>query len=171
MELTEILQTYFRGEKIEAAFFIAPAGLVLLVVGIAALRAERGGFGWGVAVPCIGFGLVLLAVGIGVAGRTSGQVTALLGGYQASPAEMLRDEVARMHTVVRNFAITLPVFGAVAGLGLLVRFVLPWEWAKGAGPVLVLVGGIGLLIDGIADRRATPYVAALEAAAQEHGAT
>jgi hypothetical protein len=37
MDFLEIMQTYFRGEKLEAALFFAPAGLALAALGIAAL--------------------------------------------------------------------------------------------------------------------------------------
>lgn len=47
MNFTPIMQSYFRGEKLEALFFIIPAGVAL---GVVALRAERGAFAWGIAV-------------------------------------------------------------------------------------------------------------------------
>ena len=71
MSFIEIMQTYFRGEKLEAIFFILTIGLALVVFGIVALKAESGGFAWGVAIPSILFGLVLMGTGIGVAARTN----------------------------------------------------------------------------------------------------
>lgn len=60
MQFLEIMHTSFRGEKLEAALFIAPAGLALAALGVAALRAETGSFAWSVAIPCFLFALVLL---------------------------------------------------------------------------------------------------------------
>ena len=36
-------------------------------------------------------------------------------------------------------------------------------------PALLIVGAMGFLIDGFAERRSRPYTAALEALAQQHG--
>ena len=36
-------------------------------------RTIRGGFAWGIAVPCVLFGLVLAGTGIGITLRTPGQ--------------------------------------------------------------------------------------------------
>jgi hypothetical protein len=169
MDFLEIMHTYFRGEKLEAALFIAPAGLALAALGIAALRAETGGFAWSVAVPCFVFALVLVVVGLVVATRTSGQVAALHSGWENDAAAMLRDELPRMQAVMRNFGWTLVAFGVMAAAGLAFRFVVPGEWARGLGSVLVLLGGMGLMIDGFAERRGRPYVAALKSAAADHG--
>ena len=48
------------------------------------------------------------------------------------------------------------------------RFGLRSDWAVSSGSVLVALGGIVVLIDCFAERRAHPYVAALEALAVEH---
>ena len=77
MSFIEIMYTYFRGEKLEALMFILPVGLLLFGFGIAALKAERGGFAWGIAVPCLIFGIIFIRTGIGVGARTKGQVTQL----------------------------------------------------------------------------------------------
>ena len=82
----EIMQTYFRGEKIEALFFILPVGFALVVFGAVALRAENGGFAWAVAIPSILFGLIFAGTGIGVSTRTNKQVAALERNFAASPA-------------------------------------------------------------------------------------
>src|SRR5688500_8382504 len=103
MEFLEILHTYFRGEKLEAAFFIAPAGLALVALGVAALRAETGAFAWSVAIPCFVFGVLLVVVGLVVSTRTAGQVAELQSAYETDLATMLRDELPRMQVVMRNF--------------------------------------------------------------------
>jgi len=57
MSFIEIMHTYFRSEKLEAFWFILPVGILLFIFGIVALKAERGGFAWGVAIPCLIFGI------------------------------------------------------------------------------------------------------------------
>ena len=81
MPFLEVMQQYFRGEKLESWFFILRSGLALIGFGVTALRAERGGFAWGVAVPALLFGLVLAATGLGVGLRTDGQVAAFERGF------------------------------------------------------------------------------------------
>lgn len=163
MSFSEIMHAYFRGEKLEAACFILPVGLLFLGLAYGAWRSETGGFMWGVIVPSVVVGLLLVGVGASVAGRTNGQVSALEKAYEADPQAMVREELPRMRKVEDLFRTTLPIFGVVTVLGLGLRFGVRVDWAVGLGAVLIAAGGAGLLIDGFASRRSTPYVAALEA--------
>ena len=86
MQFLDALHTYFRGEKLEAWFFIFPVGVLLLAFAAVALKVERGGFAWGVAIPCVLAGLALIGTGIGVGSRTSGQVKELVRGYETAPS-------------------------------------------------------------------------------------
>ena len=162
MSFIEIMHTYFRGEKLEALWFILPAGILLVILGVVALKAERGGFAWGVAIPCLLFGLVLAGTGIGVGTRTKGQVTEIEDAFRNNPVEMVQTELPRMEKVNANFKLTFIVFGALAAVGLGVHYLGGPNWGRGLGAVLILVGAIGLLVDGFAERRAVPYTAALE---------
>lgn len=47
--------------------------------------------------------------------------------------------------------------------GLALRFAVPGDWAHGLGIALVFYAGVGLMVDGFAERRTHPYVAALAA--------
>jgi hypothetical protein len=169
MSFLEILNVYFRGEKLEAWFFILPTGLLMVAMGAALLSTNRAAFDWGLAVPAIIFGLVLAATGIGVGARTSSQVQALETSYQADASVMVKDELPRMQKVMKNFRTTLIVFGATAVVGLLLIFALRMEWAVGLGVALLLVAAVGLAVDGIAERRGHPYVAALNEIATTRG--
>jgi hypothetical protein len=169
MSFLETMQSYFKGERLEALFFIGPAGLVLFVLAAAAFKAEKGGFAWGLAVPFIIFGLVLAGVGAGVGFRTPSQVEALEKQYAESPKLMVQKELPRMEQVNRMWPIYVGVWATLVVFGLLLRFALSADWAHGVGPALILVGAFGFLIDGFAERRARPYTAALEALAAEHG--
>jgi hypothetical protein len=162
MSFIEIMQTYFRGEKLEALFFILPIGLALVAFGVVALKAEHGGFAWGVAIPAILFGLVLAGTGIGVGTRTNGQVVALEKAHTESPVAMVKDELPRMQKVNKNFRTTFYVMGLLAAIGLALHYLVRADWSRGLGAVLILAGALGLLIDGFAERRAEPYTTALE---------
>lgn len=169
MTFLEQLRDYFHGERFEALAFIAPAGLVLFVLAVAAMKSEGGPFGVGVAVPCVIFGLVLLGTGLGVGLRTAGQVTTLEAELASSPKAMVEKELPRMRKVNANWPVYLGVWTALVVAGLALRFGLKADWAHGVGPALLLVGAMGFLIDGFAERRARPYTKALEALAAEHG--
>lgn len=162
MPFLDFMHAYFRGEKLEALFWIVPAGLALVALGIVALRVERGGFAWGVAAPALLFGLVLAATGGVVAARTDGQVAALERAHAASPAEMARAELPRMRKVNADFRTYFAAFVALAAVGLFLVTALPAPWARGLGSTLLLVAAVGLLIDGFASRRAAGYTAAVE---------
>lgn len=161
MPFIDVMHTYFRGEKIEAIFFIATTGIALVIFGITALKAERGGYAWGVALPSILFGLVLIGVGAGVGLRTDKQVAEIERSFQQSPAELVQKELPRMEKVNATFRTTFYVLGLLAAVGLLIHYVGGPDWGRGLGSTLVMLGAIGLLIDGFAQRRAEPYMEAL----------
>ena len=164
----DVMQTYFRGEKLEALFFILPVGIALAAFGAVALKAERGGYAWGVAIPCFLFGLVLIGTGIGVGARTSGQVAELKKGFEQAPAATVAKELPRMQKVNTNFRTTFFAFGVLAAIGLGLHYLFSTSWGRGLGAVLLLIGAIGLLVDGFAERRAEPYTAALKEVASQH---
>lgn len=162
MDFLSVMQSYFRGEKLEAALFILPVGLLFLGLAYGAWRSESGGFMWGVLVPAALVGALLVTVGISVAARTNAQVAALEESYAQNPQTLVDEELPRMRKVEDLFHTTLPIFGVMALVGLILRFGLKAEWAVGLGAILIAAGGAGLLIDGFASRRTVPYIQALE---------
>jgi hypothetical protein len=168
MEFQELMQSYFRGERMEALFYIMPAGILFFALAATALGSDRGGFGWGLAVPLVVFGLALVGVGTGIALRTPSQVEALDRAFQEDSAAMVREELPRMQKVNSNWPKLIATWAALVVIGLGLRFVVRADWAHGVGPALILAGAVGFLIDGFAERRARPYTAALEAIAAQH---
>ena len=162
MSFLDVMNAYFQGEKLEALWYILPSGILLVVLGITALKVEQGGFAWGVAVPCFLFGLILLGTGIGVGFRTDSQVAKLERVYAQSPAQLAEIEMPRMEKVNANFRTTFYLFGVIVFFGLGVHYLGGEHWGRAIGAVLILAGGIGLLIDGFAERRAVPYTEALQ---------
>lgn len=63
MDFIAEMQSYFRGEKLEALIFIIPAGLAFLLYAVVALKAEQGAYAWGIAIPCLLFALILTVTG------------------------------------------------------------------------------------------------------------
>jgi hypothetical protein len=161
--LLEALELYFLGEKLEALVFILPLGLLLLVFGAWLLTDNPGGFARGVAIPLVVMGLLMGTVGAVVGYRTPGQVSALATALRTAPATAVNSETARMAKVndAWKYYLAIWALGGVAGLTL--RFATRGDFTQGLGIALVLCAGIGLAVDGFAERRARPYTAALEA--------
>jgi hypothetical protein len=166
MPFLDVMHSYFRGERIEALYFIVPIGVAMLAFAAVTLRAERGGFAWGLAVPLVLFGLIAIGTGAAVGLRAPGQVSGIEAAYEADPGAMLAKELPRMQKVNANWPIYVGTWTALVLIGLGVRFGLKADWAHGVGPALILIGAMGFLIDGFAERRARLYTAALEALAE-----
>ena len=166
MPFLDTLHAYFDAERSFGLFFIAPAGLALLCVAAMSWITQSGGFRWGLSLRTLAFGLLMLAGGVSLGLRTPGQVGALLSLYEASPASLLAEELPRMERVNANWPILLGVWTTMVLGGLGLRFGLHRDWAEGLGIALVLLGGVGLVIDSVSERRAEPYTAALEELAQ-----
>ena len=162
MSFTDHMHSYFRGEKMEALFFILPVGLALIILGIVALRAESGGFAWGVAIPSFLFGLVLASAGIGVGIRTNSQVADIENRYAENPTALAEAELERITKVNKNFRLTFISFGILAAIGLAIHYLGGADLGRGLGSALLLISALGLLVDGFAERRAEPYTRVLE---------
>lgn len=168
MDFLEVMHSYFRGERIEALFYIVPAGLLLLGMAATAVVTDRGGFGWGLALPLAVFGLVALGTGAAVGLRIPGQVAEIEQAYREDPGAMVGKELPRMQAVNANWPRLITTWATLVILGLALRFAVKADWAHGVGPALILVGALGFFIDGFAERRARPYTAALEAVKRQH---
>jgi hypothetical protein len=164
MKLLEAMHPYFQGEKIEALVFILPLGLLSLVFAAWLLSDNPDGFTRGVALPFAVMGVVMVGAGGVVGYRTPAQVRALEAGLQATPGPALEAELARMERVNRAWPRYLVLWAACGVVGLLLRFATRGDFTQGLGISLVFFAGVGLLVDGFAERRARPYAAALEVA-------
>jgi hypothetical protein len=163
MRWLELAEVYLRGKKLEALIFILPMGLVSLVFGAWLLTDVKEAFARGVAVPCLILGLALLVTGATVGFRTPAQVSALQRAAQADAEAARQAEIVRMAGVNKAWPIYLGAWASFGVVGLLLRFASRNETAPGVGVSLVFFAGVGLLIDGFAERRAIPYTEALRA--------
>ncbi|MFO0692007.1 MAG: hypothetical protein U0230_00480 [Polyangiales bacterium] len=162
MKLLEAMATYFDGEKIEALVFIVPMGLLSLVFGGWLLTEKANAFARGVSIPFLVMGLVMTVVGGIVGFRTPAQVERLEASLATSPEPARREELVRMEKVNRAWPFYLVVWAAFGVVGLLLRFGTRGDFTQGLGIALVFFSGVGLMVDGFAERRARPYTAALE---------
>ena len=169
MEFLEVLHTYFRGERTEALFYILPSGLALIGLAATAFIGDRGGFGYGMGIPLVVGGLLLVGGGSYIGARTPAQVEQLEKAYADDPKAMVEDELPRMETVNANWPRLIGAWTVFVVAGVGIRYGFKAEWAHGVGPALIIIGAVGFLIDGFAERRARPYAEALEALAAEHG--
>lgn len=164
MKLIEAMNSYFQGEKIEALVFILPIGLLCLVFGGWLVSDQHGGFARGVAVPFLLMGLVMTGVGGVVGFRTPTQVEKLQTAIADSPGPALQAERARVTRINGAWAKYLFIWAAFGVIGLALRFATRGDFTQGLGIALVFFSGVGLLVDGFAERRAHAYAEALSAA-------
>lgn len=161
LELLRAIDLYFQGEKVEALVFILPMGLLSLVFGIWLFIDGPSSFTRAVAIPCLVMGLVMTAVGGVVGFRTPNQVAQLQQGVQADLEPTMATESARMEKVNKAWGKYLILWGLMGTLGLGLRFAASGDFAQGLGIALVFFSGVGLMVDGFAERRAHVYAAEL----------
>lgn len=164
LQLLEAMHVYFQGEKIEALVFILPLGLLSLVLGGWLFTDGGSGFARGVAIPFLLMGLVMTTVGATVGLRTPAQVAALESALHNDAPAARTAEVARMSKVNGAWKIYLAVWAAFGVAGLTLRFATHSDFLQGLGIALVFFAGVGLLVDGFAERRTHPYTEALTTA-------
>ena len=167
MKFLENMTPYFQGEKLEALIFILPLGLVCLIFGGWLLSEGQQGFSKGVAITSITMGLLLTIVGTTVGFRTPSQVANLQETYQIDPSATLQAESARMEKVNRAWTTYLFIWITFGVIGLALRLFTQSEFLNGIAVALVFFAGVGLLIDGFADRRAQIYSGAIHQALEQ----
>lgn len=162
LEFLRAIDWYFQGEKIEALVFILPIGLLSLVFSAWLFVDGANSFTRGVAIPFLVMGLVMTTVGGVVGFRTPSQVAKLQQALQSEPKDTAAAELARMKKVNQAWGKYLVIWGLMGALGLGLRFVVSGEFAHGLGIALVLFCGVGLMVDGFAERRAHAYASVLK---------
>jgi hypothetical protein len=157
MKFLETMWPYFQGEKLEALVFILPIGLLCLVFGGWLLSEGDAGFAKGVAIPFVAMGLVIAIIGGTVGFRTPAQTSQIQQSYSVDPAGTIKSEMARMERVNKAWSWYLAIWVMFAILGLGLRLLTASDFLRGFGISLVFFSGLGLMIDGFADRRAQIY--------------
>jgi hypothetical protein len=163
LKLLEAMLVYFQGEKIETLVFILPIGLLSLVFGVWLVVDGGAGFARGVAIPFLAMGLLMTAVGAGVGYRTPAQLAQLQQAVHQDPEAARASEVVRMKQVNSAWQAYLVLWALMGVAGLVLRWGTRSDFTQGLGIALVLFCGVGLLVDGFAERRTHPYMATLTA--------
>ncbi len=163
MKFDEIMLTYFQGEKIEALVFILPVGILCLIFGAWLLTDNPSPFTRGVMIPFLIMGLIASITGASVGFRTPAQVSRIEQALAADPASAIAQETQRMEKVNSAWPFYLAIWATFGVAGLSLRFATNADFTQGLGIALVFFAGLGLLIDGFAERRARPYSEALSA--------
>lgn len=161
MALMNAIHIYFQGEKIEALLFILPLGLLSLVFGLWLITDNPDGFAKGVAIPFLAMGLLMGTVGSVVGYRTPSQVSSVVQVMSSDLQAGVQAETSRMTKVNNAWHVYLVIWGLMGVAGLVLRFAISADFYQGLGIALVFFAGVGLMIDGFAERRTHPYVKAL----------
>lgn len=144
--MNQAIETYFHGEKY-GGLVLAAVGVVMLVTALE-LRAF--------AITAGVWGVLQLAIGVGLFFKTDAQVAALVA---QAPSAMLQTERPRMEKVQRNFEV---VWVALVIVGALVGWRLKDHHAvAGVAVAIVIKAGVLLMFDLVAERRGATYLAAL----------
>ncbi len=162
VELMDAVQVYFQGEKIEALVFILPMGLLSVLFSAWLLTDHPGSFAKGVAIPFLVLGLLMTTVGSVVGFRTPAQMTGVMEALKADAPAAVQAETERMVKVNKAWPMYLSIWALFGVAGLLLRFAGSSDFLQGLGIALVFMAGVGLLIDGFAERRTHPYTDALK---------
>jgi hypothetical protein len=162
MSLPSFLVAYFSGELHESLVFILPIGLLSLVFGVWLLVDTPTSYTRGVAVPFLLVGLAMSAIGGGVGFRTPSQLRGIEAQLATAPTATISAEVSRMAGVNARWRGYLVVWAAFGVAGMALRFGLAHPGARGLGSALVFFAGVGLLVDGFAERRAKEYARDLD---------
>jgi hypothetical protein len=102
-------------------------------------------------------GLVISIIGGTVGFRTQTQAMQIQQAYSTDQANTLKAEGARMEKVNKAWPWYLAIWVVFGILGLGLRLLSNADFWQGLGIALVFFAGLGLIIDGFADRRARSY--------------
>jgi hypothetical protein len=161
--MLDAMQIYFQGEKIEALVFILPLGLLSIVFSAWLLTDNPSSFARGVATPFLLMGLLMTTVGAVVGYRAPGQVAVLEQTFRSNPQVTQQTEAARMDKINKAWPKYLAIWTLFGIVGLALRFATSMDFLQGLGIALVFFAGVGLMVDGFAERRTHPYIATLGA--------
>lgn len=163
MNLTESLQTYFRGEQ-QLGIALAVFGVLALAAAFWVWRTQTGAFAWWLVVPLAIMGLGTGAGGTALAVKTRSQVASLTAQLQTAPEALVTAEVSRMARVNANWPRLKVAWSIVIVAALALLLLVRREWASALGLSLLLLSTTLFFVDVFAERRATGYTTALQQA-------
>jgi hypothetical protein len=156
MSVTDIIDGYFSGEKLESAW-IAIVGALALTVALVLWFVARDPFARGLAAALLLMAALGLVVGGTVYLRTDVQVAALHDLRTTDPALFAAAEGARIATVVKSFGQYRVAYAGAALLALVFVFAIGRPVFHGLAVGLLILAALGLTIDFFAEERAREY--------------
>ena len=161
-DFVEVMQAYFRGEKLLGYGFVA-IGVPMIGFAIFVFRSQVGGFRLGLAIPLALVGVLITAAGPFFVRRNAQLAEDIEARYAEDPPALAAAEGERMAVVNANWprlklAWAVIAVAAMAGL-LLVKV----DWVQGLALALLCVTTVLFFVDTFGERRAVPYTDALAA--------
>ncbi len=161
-QMTRAMEDYFEGERSAGTVFF---GQGLISMGTSAFLFTRGDeMSRGAAYPVAIVGTLEAVVGLGLAIRTSKQITERRAQISTAPAQFQRDEQKRMQRVIRQFVIleVVELASVATGIGLATAGELNQKpFMTGVGAGLAVQGAAVLGLDFLAERRGARYLKAI----------
>jgi ABC-type xylose transport system permease subunit len=159
------IEKYFMAEKQESLLFLI-IGIIALVLAIAFFFFLKTNFYKGAAIPLVLTGLIQIVVGFTVYKRSDGDRVRNVYAYDMNPGQLKNEELPRMKTVIKNFAIFRWVEIACVLGGALLIFYCKTNPDKtfwyGLGVTLVVQAALMLGADYFAEKRAVQYSKGIE---------
>ena len=155
------IEKYFMAEKQESLVFII-IGLLAVLAAIYFLFFHHSAFGKGISIPLLLIAAIQITVGVTVHKRSDQQRIDNVYCYDLDPSKLRNEEVPRMVTVMKNFAVLrwVEIALALAGLALVLIFrrdVNNLFWF-GIGVGLGIQAILMLVADFFAERRGQVYL-------------
>jgi cyanate permease len=158
-------EAYFIAEKQESLLFII-IGIVAIAVGILFLVMMKTPLYKGIAIPIMAIGLIQCIVGYNVYARSDDQRKAIVYKMDLNPDAIKQNEIPRMETVMKNFAVYRWVEMALLLAGLMLAILYRNNDAKamlfGIGIGLAIQAALMLGADYFAEKRGAAYLKGLQ---------
>ncbi|MFM7852982.1 MAG: hypothetical protein ACKO96_13970 [Flammeovirgaceae bacterium] len=154
----EHITKYFNAEKNESVLFIL-VGFVAIVFAIYFFTKGKQPFYTGMAYPLFCVAFIQLTVGGTVYLRSPKDILRVSQLVQTDKPKIQTEEIPRMKTVMKNFAVYKWVEIALIFVGIVLFFYFPpmTSW-KGAGLGLFIQASFMLLLDFFAESRGKIYL-------------
>ena len=159
------IEKYFLAEKQLGLLFII-IGAVAIVLAIVFFFLLKTSFYKGAAMPLLVIGLIQLIAGANVYKRSDNDRIRNVYAYDMNPGQLKNEELPRMKTVVRNFAVAKWTEIGLAAAGLILVFYYRSNADKafwyGLGLTLTILVLITYMADYQAEKRAEQYMKGIE---------
>jgi hypothetical protein len=153
------ITSYFQAERAESVVFVV-AGLMALGMALWAWRVNRQPFWRGAAWPLALIAAIQITVGGTIWQRSPQDAARVQQIVTQDKARIAGEEIPRMQTVMRSFALYRWIEIGLLALGLaLVAWSARASWRQGLGAGLAVQSGVMLVLDFFAEQRGEVYLA------------